>query len=346
MLRAGVVGLGVGEQHVHGLERDGLCRVEVLCDVDPDKLAAVGARHPGRRLETDPARVLGDPALDLIAIASPDDAHHAQVLAALAAGKHVFAEKPLCLSAEELADIAAALDADPRLRLSSNHVLRASPRFVDLRRRIRAGELGALYRLEGTYLYGRISKIIHGWRGRLPHYSVMLGGGIHLIDLMGWLAGVPVVEAAAFGTDIATRGTTFRRPDTVVGLLRFADGAVGQVSADFGCVHPHHHALAVHGTAGTFVNDRGPARLYTDRDPAVPPHLLDTPYPGVHKGDLAADFVRALVAGTDPLVDEADVMAVMATGLALDRSLAEGGHPVPVRPPRLRARVVGPQRLQ
>ena len=114
-LRAGIIGLGVGEGHIGGYERDPRCRVVALCDIDEQRLAAVGARHPGRRLATDPRSILDDPEIDVVSIASYDDVHHAQVLAALAAGKHVFVEKPLCVHDQEFAEICDALRRAPEL---------------------------------------------------------------------------------------------------------------------------------------------------------------------------------------------------------------------------------------
>ena len=74
--------------------------------------------------------MLADPAIDVVSVASYDDAHFAQISAALAHGKHVFAEKPLVTDRAEADKVVALLDADPHLRLSTNVPLRLSPRFV------------------------------------------------------------------------------------------------------------------------------------------------------------------------------------------------------------------------
>ncbi|QCO19887.1 gfo/Idh/MocA family oxidoreductase (plasmid) [Azospirillum brasilense] len=141
-LKAAVIGLGVGEQHIEGFERHSACRVTVLCDIDHDRLAAVGARHPGRSLVSDPGQVLCDPNIDVVSIASYDDAHFQQVVTALEHGKHVFVEKPLCQTDVELDGIYRALLRHRGLRLSSNLPLRRVPRFLDLRARILSGAMG------------------------------------------------------------------------------------------------------------------------------------------------------------------------------------------------------------
>ena len=123
-LLAGVIGLGVGERHVVGYDRHPQCQVKVLCDLNPKVLKNVGERHKGKELTSDPASVLEDPNIDVVSIASYDDSHERQVVQALQRGKHVFVEKPLCLTSCELENIVRTLNAYPSLKLSSNLILR------------------------------------------------------------------------------------------------------------------------------------------------------------------------------------------------------------------------------
>ncbi len=80
-----------------------------------------------------PSKVLADPSIQIVSIATFDDCHHRQVVAALDHGKHVFVEKPLCLNQKEFDDIKSALERHPELTLSSNLILRKSPRFIELK---------------------------------------------------------------------------------------------------------------------------------------------------------------------------------------------------------------------
>ncbi|HZP68483.1 MAG TPA: Gfo/Idh/MocA family oxidoreductase [Pseudolabrys sp.] len=321
-LRAAIIGLGVGEKHIAGYEADPRCRVVALSDIDADKLRSVGARHPGRQLVANPADVLTDPSIDVVSIASYDGAHYAQVMSALAAGKHVFVEKPVCLFEHELADIRRALAANPELKLSSNLILRRSPRFARLRQRVREGGLGAPYYAEADYNYGRLSKIVDGWRGHVDYYSVVHGGAIHMLDLLLWIFGERPVAVTAFGNSIATRGTAFRFKDCVTALLKFPSGLVAKVTANFGCVMPHHHNLTVYGTAATFVHDQLGARLYTSRDPAATAVPVDDAYLGPAKGDMLPSFVAAILDGGEPEVSADDVLGTMAVSLAIEKAVA------------------------
>ena len=66
------------------------------------------------------------------------------------------------------------LNKFPKSKLSSNFVLRRAPQFEKLKNMINDNSFGEIYYLEGDYNYGRIHKLIYGWRGQIPFYSVML----------------------------------------------------------------------------------------------------------------------------------------------------------------------------
>ena len=93
-----MIGLGVGEQHIQGFEGHAGCKVVSLCDMNPQVLKEVGRRFEGKVLYKDPKEILNDPKIDIVSIASYDDSHEEQIIGALRNGKHVFVEKPLCLT--------------------------------------------------------------------------------------------------------------------------------------------------------------------------------------------------------------------------------------------------------
>lgn len=322
MLRAGVIGLGVGERHITGYQLDPRCHVVLLCDLNEQKMREVGERHPGIALTTSPADILKNPEIDIVSIASYDDAHCDQIICALNHGKHVFVEKPLCLTRPEYDDIKAALARRPELQLSSNLILRRAPRFIELRKRIRAGELGSIYYLEGDYDYGRLQKLTEGWRGRLKEYSVVHGGAIHLIDLLLWLSGEKVCEVIAYGNGISTQDGQFDGNDMVVALLRFTSGMLAKISANFASVAPHHHKVCVYATEGTFTQSHLGAAYHWSRDPEEAPELVEDSYPGAAKGDMLPTFVQSILEGARAEVSAQEVFEVMNVSLAIVESLA------------------------
>src|ERR1700690_1320343 len=212
MLGAAVIGLGVGEQHARAYARTSGCCVRWLCDRDDAKARALSLSLGQGRVAPGLDAPLADPEVSIVSLATYDDQHAAQVVASLDAGKHVFCEKPLCHRASELAAIDRAWKKSRR-QLRCNLVLRAAPAYRWLRDAIRGGELGEIYAFDGDYLYGRLQKITEGWRKDEEDYGVLLGGGVHLIDLMMWLTGERPVDVSAIGNAIVTRGTAFRFDD-------------------------------------------------------------------------------------------------------------------------------------
>lgn len=328
-LRAGIIGLGVGAQHVFGYHEDPRCRVVAACDLDADVLREFAARHPDIRLTAKPEDVLTDPAIHAVSIASYDQDHADQIVCALDHGKHVFAEKPLCRTVDEMRRIRAALRRNPGLRLSTNVVMRQYPRFQWLRSQVRAGRLGEIYYVEGDYDYGRLHKITDGWRGRLRDYSVFLGGAIHLVDLLLWLLRDDVVEAFAWGNRIATRDTPFRADDFVCAMLKFRGGCLAKITANFGCVRPHFHRVAFYGTRATFYNDEPSGKLYTSRERDMQVEPVTEEYPGRSKGALIPSFVASILDHASPEVPERDVFRVLSVCFAVEESKASG-QPVKV----------------
>jgi len=330
-LKAGIIGLGVGEQHISGYGVDPRCEVVALCDSDKTKLKEVGSKYQQCRLTTNPDDILFDPSIGVVSIATYDNAHWDQIIKALENGKHVFAEKPLCLFLDEAVQIAAALRKHPGLKLSSNLILRCSPRFKELKARISDGELGDVYAIEADYNYGRIEKLTDGWRGKLDFYSVFLGGGVHMVDLIRWLTGAQVEGVYATGSRVATAGSRFRHPDYVCALLGLDNGIRAKVSANFGCVHPHFHGLTVYGTRATFINGLPDAKLITSRDPERSTEVITTSYPGCAKGDLIGNFLDEITGEGSMEVTAEEVFRTMAVCFAAEESLSTG-QAVSVKP--------------
>ncbi len=295
-LQVGVIGLGVGEQHIQAYLRNPHCNVVAICDFSEEKLALAEKRYPGTYLTKDDQDLFLDPDLDIISIASYDDAHADQVISALQAHKHVFVEKPLCQSIDQARRIQQVWASQKKsLKLGSNLVLREAPLYKWLRDRIREGLFGTIYAFDGEYLYGRLQKITEGWRNNVRDYSVMEGGGIHMIDLMLWLTGQRPKTLFTGGNRLCSEGTKFQYNDFATSIMQFDSGMIGRITANFGCVHRHQHVVRIYGTKATFNYDDSGARLHKSRDPGIKAQLVDlAPLPET-KGDLIPEFISSIV---------------------------------------------------
>jgi predicted dehydrogenase len=323
MISAGVIGLGVGEQHVIALLEHPFVDKVCIWDQNPQKLEDVKLRNPEAIIVKKESDIIGHSNCDLVCISSYDSDHHDQCKTCIESGQHIFVEKPVCLYLEEAKSIINCLRANPEVCFSSNLILRKSSRFADLKQRIDNNDLGEVYSIDADYYYGRVSKLTDGWRGEIDFYSIFLGGGVHMVDLVRWLSGKEAVSVFAVSNKIVTAGTKFRYDDYVSAMISFDGGMQARVSANFGCVHPHYHSIKVFGTKSTFINEKERASLHNSRSQDEVPQRIDTDYPGCKKGDLLRSFINEIESGSLPAYTIEDIFETLAVCFAVEQSVSQ-----------------------
>ena len=323
LTRATVIGLGVGEQHAKAWACCRGARLVGVCDRDGEKALRV-SRELKTRTFRNLREIIKDSAVDAVSIATFDGEHAQQVVQAVLAGKHVLVEKPLCRNHKELKKIRRAWTIT-KPALMANLVLRAAPLYRKIQKMIGAGELGNIYAMDGDYLYGRVHKITNGWRSKDKDYSVMAGGGVHLLDLILGFAGETPNWVTATGNRICTRGSRFQRKDFVSAIFEFPSRLVARITANFGCVHKHQHTLRIFGTRGTVIVDDKGARWHRSRGPdSRPTRLLWKRLPA-SKGELVSDFASLIRGGPAARRRVVEREFSLATALiAADRALKTG----------------------
>lgn len=189
----------------------------------------VSAVHFGRKFgfaaaATDSAAALADPAVDTVVIATRHNAHGAQVLAALRAGKHVFCEKPLCLTLAELEAIEAEAAARPGQLLMLGFNRRFAPQTIRIKSLL--DQVAEPKSFIMTVNAGAIPAD-HWTQARAVGGGRIVGEACHFIDLLRHLAGAPILRhhAVALGRHPALAV----RDDKAVITLEFADGSVGAI---------------------------------------------------------------------------------------------------------------------
>ncbi len=180
--------------------------------------------HLGRKFgfaeaTTDTAALLADPGADAVVISTRHDTHADYVLRALAAGKHVFVEKPLALTLDEIERIEAAARTDSKQLLMVGFNRRFAPQVAKTRQLL-AGAPGPKT-LVMTVNAGAIPTT-HWTQDRAVGGGRLVGEGCHFVDLLRFLVGAPIesFQVARMGA-----GT----PDTASVTLRFVDGSLGTI---------------------------------------------------------------------------------------------------------------------
>lgn len=180
--------------------------------------------HLGRKFgfaeaTTDTAALLADPQADAVVVSTRHDTHADYVIRTLAAGKHVFVEKPLALKLADLERIADAARAQPECCVMVGFNRRFAPQVVKIKQLL-AGAPGAKT-LVMTVNAGAIPAN-HWTQDPAVGGGRLVGEGCHFVDLLRFLTGSPIESFQVSRMAAATA-------DTVSVTLQFADGSLGTV---------------------------------------------------------------------------------------------------------------------
>lgn len=215
-------------------------RLELVADVAPAPAERCAGKYGFRRHTADWRALVADPAVGVVSITSPNALHKEMALAAIAAGKHVWCEKPLALSAGDAEEMAAAARAKGVVTLVGYNYLR-SPAVQYAHRLVQQGEIGrpTYFRACFDEDYLASPEASFSWRcQRAAAGTGTLGDmGSHAIAFARYLLG-PVAEVCADMATIIPRrqerggGATreVENEDIAHALLRFASGVTGTLA--------------------------------------------------------------------------------------------------------------------
>jgi len=229
MINAAIVGLGWwGKTLVESAQNSDAIRFVAAATRTRSPEVEAFARQKGLRLAPDYEALLADSGVDAVVLATPHSLHAEQVVAAAAAGKHVFCEKPFTLTKRQAEDaVAAVRDAGVTLGLGYNR--RFHPEMAKLRDMIRAGELGTILHVEATMTFPNALSIDpNHWRANRTETPCggLMPMGVHAIDAMIDLCGpIDDVFAQSF-----RRAAPIDADDTTSILFRMADGMSGYLA--------------------------------------------------------------------------------------------------------------------
>ncbi len=191
-IRCGVIGLGwFGEHHVDTLLQLPQAELTAVCTRKPERLQEVGDKYGVPKRFTDYQQLLADPDIDLVTIVTHVGDHLEPTLAALAAGKHVFLEKPLADSVAACDRIVSAANASPQAFMVG-HVCRFDTVYALAKEEIAAGKLGKILSLHAKRNLAKWITPTH-----LQKLSALFGDGVHDLDLMLWYTNAKPVSVYA-----------------------------------------------------------------------------------------------------------------------------------------------------
>ncbi len=236
-------------------------RLVALADSSFDKAQRMARQFGFARASRDWRELVRDPEVELVSITTPNHLHRPMALEAIAAGKHVYCEKPLAATAreaEEMAEAArrAGVVTAVGFNYQQNPIVRVAQDII------RCGEIGEIWSFRGIHAEDYMSDPERPWDWRMDPAGApgVVGDlGSHIVSMARFLLGEIVELAADAATVIRERprapGSRERVPvevpDEFRALLRFESGALGTVEASWIATgRKMYHAFEVTGSKG------------------------------------------------------------------------------------------------
>ena len=321
MLKAAVIGVGsMGRNHVRVYREIEGVELVGVADQHPQTAAKVGATFAAPHY-TDYRQMLEECQPDLVTLAVPTVLHYEIGVELIARGIHLLIEKPIAHTLEE-GEKLVELARQHNVILAVGHIERFNPAVMELRRRLREGMAGRIYKLHAQ----RLSP----YPSRIRDAGVVIDLASHDIDLMRYLMDEGIVRL--YGETLKSINSD--REDMFNGIIRFQSGAVGVLDVNW--ITPTKiRRLTITGARGMFTCDLLSQELFFYENETAPSQW-DTlsVLRGVNEGNilgiriqrhepLAAelnDFVSAVRDGRQPTVTGKEGLETLRIALDFMRS--------------------------
>jgi predicted dehydrogenase len=330
-LSVGVVGLGYwGPNLLRALAEMPGVDLAWICDLDEQLLDGFGKRYPGPIRTTDVGRLLDDPKLDAIVLATPVFTHFDLASRSLDAGKHTFVEKPLAPSSELASELLRRAQARKRV-LMCGHTFLYSPPVRAIKDLLRRDELGEVFFVSSS----RVNLGLHQ-----PDVSVIWDLGPHDFSiLLYWLEEMPST-VRAIGRDSIVPGI----PDVAFVTMTYASGIVANVELSWLAPSKLRRTVIV-GSRKMVVYDDGspePVRVFDHGVIYKDPETFGEYKLSYRTGDILSpkidayepivkeldDFLGAIQDGGESVANATLAKEVVQLAEAADDSMRRGGAEV------------------
>jgi myo-inositol 2-dehydrogenase/D-chiro-inositol 1-dehydrogenase len=325
-LRIGVIGAGrIGKIHVENIARFiPRARLEGIADIKLTADQEAWARALGARIVSkDPGDLLKDPGIQALVICSSTDTHADLCIAAAEAGKHIFCEKPVDLSAAKVKRaLEAVKKAGVKLQIGFNR--RFHHNFSRIRELSLSGALGQIHMVKITSRDPAPPS---------PAYVAVSGGifldmMIHDFDMARFQAGSEITEVYAAGAvlvdpEIGKAGDV----DTAMVTLKFANGAIGVIDNSRKAVYGYDQRVEVFGSKGAALAENdlpNTVKLYNEAGVTgeKPLYFFLERYRDAFVNEMIS-FTDAVLNDKTPAVSGEDGLSDMYAAFAAGKSLKE-----------------------
>ncbi|MEM8943972.1 MAG: Gfo/Idh/MocA family oxidoreductase [Planctomycetota bacterium] len=335
-----IVGTGmISRFHARAIEDVRGAKLVACCDMSAERANAF-AKEVGCLAFDDMKKMLADPAIDVVTIATPSGAHMEPAVAAAKAGKHVIVEKPLEITLKRCDKI---IDACERagVKLGTIFPSRFHDSSVQMRKAIDQGRFGRLTLGDAYVKWFRTQEYYDSgaWRGtwKLDGGGALMNQAVHTVDLLSWLMG-PIEEIQAQTATLAHKRIEVE--DVAVAALKFKSGALGVIEATTAAYPGYLKRIELHGSEGTAVLEEEDLKTWDfakkkAADKAILEAMQSSKSTGGGAADPAAighhghtmqfkDFVKAIRTDGTPAVDGYEGRKPIEIILAIYKSAQSG----------------------
>jgi myo-inositol 2-dehydrogenase/D-chiro-inositol 1-dehydrogenase len=326
VLRMGVIGAGrIGKLHMQNLAmRISQVEVATIMDVKLEAAQELADKYHIANATTDHRKIMEDASIHAVAIFSSTDTHADLMIAAAAAGKHIFCEKPIDLTLGKIDKAIAAVNkAGVKCQIGFNK--RFDPGYKKMQKAIKAGKIGDL----------QILRITSRDPAPPPVDFIKRSGGlfldmtIHDFDMVRYLSSSDIVEVYALGgvmvdPVIGEAGDI----DTAIITLKLASGAIATIDNSRQAVYGYDQRVEAFGSGGmiTIANNPANATIYSSATGVVmenPTYFFLERYLDSYAAEMS-EFVKAIMNGKPVPVTPEDSRKPVVIAMAANRSLREG----------------------
>ena len=313
---AGVIGSGIGLKHFEAIEKYQHSEVLTICEKDNKRISYLKKIFPNKMVVKNEDEIFLNKKINLVSIASYDDDHYRQILKCIKYNKNFIVEKPMCLKLDELKKINNLLKKS-KVKIISNLVLRFNSLFNDFRNKI---DKKKVYYIEADYIWGRKEKLFQ-WRSKVKDYSITLGAGIHMVDLIIWFLGKLPKSVTAYGNDIATKNSKFKKKSFAIYIFEFPKNIIVKITANLPAVYNHIHEVKIFQTNKTIINNLNGSFLINNKNKIS---KITKEYPDKkNRKKLIRSFIETIISKKKQFLTLQDQINLMIVCFAADKSLKQ-----------------------
>lgn len=324
-INVGIIGVGrIGKVHAESIAyKIPEIKIKAISDIDLNNAKEVALKYDISKYTSDYKDIINDDEINAVLICSPTDTHAEYIIESAKSKKHIFCEKPIDLSIE---DIVRTLDIveENKVKLMVGFNRRFDPNFKKVKSMVSEGKIGQPHLLKITSRDPEPPNIEYVSKSG----GLFLDMAIHDFDMARYIVGSEVTEVFSMGNVLVDKRIGKEGDiDTAITTLKFENGAIGTIDNSRKAVYGYDQRLEIFGSKGAVSvgNNKAENFVYSNESgehSSLPLNFFMERYTDSYFSEIK-EFVDALVNNYELSVNGNDGLKAVEIALAAKRSLKE-----------------------